>query len=700
MTTTKRSAPTDTSQAALGLRLTAVAFAAAICAHGASAQEVAQVRAPRNDAAPAAESVPDTKHDLPTTKEVTSGQALQQSRDYSDVARRQAGVTQATSEGNSAPQYNIRGIRVNPQSNFRLDGGVAITSVQVMPTEDKERIETLKGANALMFGVASPAGIVNMIPKRAGQRDVTSLGISGNSFGQYGAHVDVGRRFGDQKQVGVRVNASGVHVENGVHDLGGRGDFGSVGLDWRVTPRLVLQGDIESYSRHTAEQPQIALAPAVDGVVPITRVPDPRVNLLGPGGDWAQYTPRSLNYQVRADYALNDQWSALLQAGRSDTHRHRHAVRIQGYNLTTGANGTVVDQITSNNNLNTLYRAELSGGFATGFMTHRLTAGVSQSERYSESDNLNLTLPQRQNIYNPVSIPRPANERPGTPNLSQNSVDRAVYAYDTIGLLPQVKLLAGVRITRNTDSVEGKPDNSSTVTSPAVGVLYDIRPSTTVYASYMSGLEAGQVAPGTAANSNFVLAPIVSKQKEIGIRDSSFAGLVFNAAYFDIRRPNAVIDPVTNIFGYSGNTSYRGVEATGRYTFLRNWTVNAGMQWLRAVQHSPSQPLIDGRTPENTPTWSGALGVAYRTPLPGLTVRAGLQTISRRAVNPQNQGYIPGYTLYAMGASYDTSVMGKHTTFQVQVDNVGNKRYWNSVANGLYGIGMDRVVRFNAKVDF
>ena len=84
----------------------------------------------------------------------------------------------------------------------------------------------------------------------------------------------------------------------------------------------------------------------------------------------------------------------------------------------------------------------------------------------------------------------------------------------------------------------------------------------------------------------------------------------------------------------------------------------------------------------------------------GLTLRAGAKFISRRPVNPQDQGYIPQYTLYDVGASYATRIAGQRVSFQLSVDNLANKRYWNSVTTGTYGIGMDRSVKLSAKVDF
>ena len=46
------------------------------------------------------------------------------------------------------------------------------------------------------------------------------------------------------------------------------------------------------------------------------------------------------------------------------------------------------------------------------------------------------------------------------------------------------------------------------------------------------------------------------------------------------------------------------------------------------------------------------------------------------------------------------TIAGKRVALQVTVDNAANKRYWNSVQTGTYGIGMDRSIKFNAKIDF
>ena len=100
------------------------------------------------------------------------------------------------------------------------------------------------------------------------------------------------------------------------------------------------------------------------------------------------------------------------------------------------------------------------------------------------------------------------------------------------------------------------------MSSPGYGLLWDILPTTTLFASYLEGLEAGGTAPSTALNANVILAPAISTQKEIGLRDSYFKGLSISASYFEIDRANAITDPVTNIFGYSGKLLFKGVETT------------------------------------------------------------------------------------------------------------------------------------------
>ena len=310
-----------------------------------------------------------------------------------------------------------------------------------------------------------------------------------------------------------------------------------------------------------------------------------------------------------------------------------------------------------------------------------------------------MTLAQKQNIFNPVELAPPQPTSPSTSLPPQISKDTGLYTYDTVGIGPKLKVLLGFR---QTDSKQdnGVQQNSATVNSPAGGFLYDVLPATTLFASYMKGLEDGAVAPVNAANANQIQPPGISKQKEIGLRNSFFRGLSISASYFDISRVNAVTDPVTNIFSNNGTIHYQGLEAVIAYDVNRQWTINAAGQHLNSTQLS-SDPKVNNLTPENTPKFIGNVNVTHRSPLvPGLSITAGASYVTDRFVNPQDQGTIPGYTLFSASAGYVWTVAAHRAAVQLSVDNLGNKRYWNSAQQGTFGTGMDRSFKLNAKLDF
>ncbi len=642
----------------------------------------------------------DTNNALPVSKQVLNAGALQDAQaGVTDAVKNQAGVSPTNSSGSPADAAQIRGIKVNLFANYRLNGGLATANVMSVPSEDKQSIETLKGANALMYGVASPAGIIDMITKRAPyDHDVASLAVLGNSFGQLGIQADVSHRFGREKQFGIRVNASDTHLSNGVKDADGRGWFASVGLDWNITDRLRFQFDVEDYEKQVVEQAGISLPKAVKGVVPLPSVPDPR-NLLS--GKWAQFSAHSQNYQGRVDYDFSTNWTGHIEIGQSDGTRSRQTTRIGGYNVFTGAGG-----VATVSNIGVLYinkykSAEINGKFDTGPVSHNLTLGVANSQRIDETLWTNkATIAQKVNIFDPVPLPAPVYTQPNSTLPLQMDEDTGLYAYDSVGFGPKLKVLLGFRESRST-ATYGSDSSSTWVPSPAAGIIYEFLPETQLFASYMQGLEDGGVAPESAANAYQVLAPAVSRQLEIGVREEYFPWMRFTASVFQITRANAVTDPITNVFANDGTIKYQGVEGALTQDITREWSLSEGIEYLHATQNPDFDPLIAGLTPENTPKWVGNVALTYHPHwVPGLSLNTRASFISQRPLNPQDQGNLPGYTIWSLGAGYSTKIEGKHVNFKLAIDNLFNKRYWNSVQTGTLGIGMDRSVKFVSKVDF
>lgn len=636
---------------------------------------------------------------MPTTTQVISRGTLdeQNPQDTYEALKNVAGVTNSNAKGTVADNINIRGIALSFSTSYRLNGGLPIANISTIPTENKERIEALKGANALMFGVASPAGIVNLVTKRATANDVTSFVVSGNSFGQIGESVDIGRKFGADRQFGIRVNLAHAHLETGIDGASGTSNFASLAADWKVGSRLNLKLDVEKYRRAVVEQGQLTQLKAVNGVIAIPRLPDPSRLLSGP---WAVYRPDTENVMLHADYALSDRWVGVAEAGTSTSDRSRVISRISNYNPTTGQ-GTEGVTLVDTSYKNTYGKVEVLGRFATGPLQHRLTFGVMQNERDASVPSAkSVSFPQ--NFLTPVVVPS-LRLVPPTGFLEQISRDTGVYAYDSLAVGGKWQFLAGLRETRykadNQTSTGGHAVTDSRVSSPAAGLVYQWLPTTSLYASFMKGLEETGIAPVGTTNQFSVLPPASATQKEVGVR-TAVGAIAANVAYFDIERANTVIDSASNTFLIDGTTRYEGLEATVNADVAPGLALGAGGQLMHAVQDSVIDKSIRGRIPESTPKVSGNVSLTWRpASVRGLTLTAGSVYTGRRAINPQNQGFIPGVALFSLGGGYATKVAGHNVALQVNVDNAANKRYWSSAGSAAYAVGIERSVKANAKFD-
>ena len=76
----------------------------------------------------------------------------------------------------------------------------------------------------------------------------------------------------------------------------------------------------------------------------------------------------------------------------------------------------------------------------------------------------------------------------------------------------------------------------------------------------------------------------------------------------------------------------------------------------------------------------------------------GAYYTGRRPVNDLNQAWLGGVTLYSAGVQYQHHLFGKQTTWQLNVDNLADKRYWAGGGNRL-AAGSPRVIKLGVKVD-
>ncbi|MCR6475988.1 TonB-dependent siderophore receptor [Variovorax sp. ZS18.2.2] len=619
-----------------------------------------------------------------------------------DVLRNTAGVTRQQNGGDTFDQLVIRGIAVENRTNYRLNGSLAIPNVSEIPMENKERVEVLKGASALYYGFTTPAGIINLVTKRAGSTPVSSVGLTVDDKGSLQASTDIGRQFGDQNQYGLRINAAGGRVGSNIDGIDGNRRFVSAAFDWRVNSRLTLKADIENYRKRITEQAGITRPAAVRGVITLPALPDPD-KLLGPA--WAVFDAEVTNTQLRADYSLSNNWALMVEAGHSEAERDRRLASFGNYNVQTGL-GRITGNDQSLKQTSDLFRTELFGTFSTGSVQHELTLGAAQSKKTQDP------IFQRnyggastaQNLYNPIVIGYlPLTAMPTRPTTgAQDSKELGLYALDRITFSPQWQLVVGARRT-HFESTQGASATIPLIafdvrkTTPLAALSYKFTPDLAGYVSYAEGVEEGEIAPAGTANQNAHMPPGISKQKEIGLRWLTGGGMLLSGALFDIERPGAYTNSA-NTFVADGRQRYRGLElsAQGRLTRALAWQLSA--QSLDA-EFRDINAQYNGKLPENTAKQTASAFLSYDiAAVPGLSVNGGAYYTGRRPVDDLNQAFIGGNTIFGLGARYVTQLFGKRTLWQINIDNVGDKRYWAAAGTRL-AVGAPRSVKATLKID-
>jgi len=636
--------------------------------------------------------------DVPLTNNVITRGVLdaQGANSLFDALRNTAGVTRSQLSGSTYDNISIRGILVENRGNYRLNGSLPIINLIDIPLENKERVEVLKGASSLYYGLVPPSGVVNFVTKRAGATPVTSVATSVNNHGGVDAHVDIGRRFhgGD---MGLRVNAAAGKVDTGIANFSGDRGLLSLAYDWQVRPGFNLKADVEHYRKDVSEQAAIGVPRAVNGTITLPQVPDNKRNLAG---EWQRYDAEATNMLLRGDVALGDNWSMTLEAGRAETVRDRRYSQFLINDLATGEGDLEISFANGQKYVNNNQRIEFLGRLGSGSVQHELTLGFTRNERdaYSGDSAPRTRVPQ--NLYNPRPV-APLNPVVATRGNDSTILDKGLYAFDRVMLGDRWQVLAGLRAADFSNTNVNSRYSVSKV-SPNVSVLFKPTADTSIYASYLEGLEETGTAPASRANSGEILPPAVNKQKEIGVKTRAFAGVFAQAALFQIDRPQTTID-AGNRFVIGGNSRYRGLElsASGDVTPRLGIVTSMVLLDAKIVSVGTVNAGELGKTPENTPRRTFSAFGEYRlAQVPGLSLNAGVYHVGKRAVNNLNQAWVGSYTTLSLGARYLTKVAGQKLTLQANLDNVADRDYWATAGNGLLGTGAPRTLRVAAKLEF
>lgn len=628
----------------------------------------------------------------------------QQASGVAEVLRNDPTVRISRGFGNFQELYVIRGFPLF-SDDMAYNGLYGVLPRQYVATEFLERVELIRGATTFLNGAAPGGGAgsgvggsINLVPKRAPNEDLTRLTYGLQTGGQDYLAADVARRFGENKELGLRVNAArrvgGTGIDNERKDF----EMFSLGADYRGRD-FRLSADVGMQDQNLIQGRPSLLQPFGVSLTSLPRAPGASKNY---SQRWIYSGDQTVFGTVRAEFDLNDDTTAWVAVG-ARRGKERNSVPFLYVQSDGSLNATTARFDNSRDETVATGEAGIRTKMSTGSVQHRLTASVA-GHWLREENVSQFAGAYTDNLYDSTPVPRPAGPDLPSPDLQRKARNVSLALADTMGFLDgQLLITVGGRLQKIVDAAYGGGESFDTSKwSPAFGAVYKLTRQTSLYANYAESLTLGSTAPFGTANANQRVSPFVAKQAEAGVKYET-GSLGVGLAVFSIERPSAYVD-ASNVFRKGGEQQHTGVELNLYGEPVRGVRLLGGATWIDAKLENNAS-ADDGNRFIGVPASQYNLGMEWDVPLvSGLSVDARMIYTGSQYFNSDNQASIPSWTRFDLGARYITRVAGKDVTFRARVDNVSDRAYW-AAAGGYPGSsylvqGAPRTAMLSATVDF
>jgi iron complex outermembrane receptor protein len=659
----------------------------------------------------------------------------QQARLLSDVAKNDASVGEDYAPVGWYQDFEIRGFPLDLASGLKING-LTIAGEQLVPLENKESVEILKGVDGLESGVASGGGLINYVTKRPAT--VRTLNFATDQRGTAYGGLDIGTLFGAQKQFGVRANLAGEEIRSYVHGADGARAMGAVAADWQINQDTFLKGDFEY--QHLVQRSVGGYQLLGGTTVPTDVSPDVMLGYQ----PWAKpNTFDDFNTSIRLDRKLSTFWHFFVAVGRSHTLLDDNIAYPYGcyyvpvcnepgalpYFFSPTGDYDVYDYRSPGEvRINDQFQAILQGRVKTGPITNDVSIGTSLQRR---SVNIGLTDPAvpadtgvvydyvgTENIYQPQQIFQPSPLTPGPVLLADDAHQYALLVADHIHLPARIDLTVGGQYdtlhdhnfsTLNADgSALTLLETEKSFWLPQYSASWRPVNDILIYGNYSVAVSLGLQAPFWATNGNAFLAPYFTRQVEAGVKYQPGHNLLLTAAIFRMRAPFFYPKPddLGNVtFVSEGHETHRGLElsAQGKVT---NWLSLTGTAaFLQAISSGTETPDFNGKQVLNVPRFRTSWFADFAAPhITGLHFLPGWSYTSSKEATRDASVSVPGYNLFNLGVRYTPEGEWSRVTFRLFAENVLNKRYWKdtgaSFGDTFLHLGAPTTVRLSMQYNF
>ena len=664
--------------------------------------------------------------DIPQSVTVMTEKLMQDRNldDFRDVLRTTAGVTFLAGE-TGEEDVRLRGFSLGTAGDIYRDGLRDAPLIE-RDTFNDDRVEVIKGSASMLFGKGSTGGVVNQVSKQPFLMNQHEASVTLGSGNEKRVHGDFNWHTG--QDAALRLNLMGHDADNwgarqrkvGIAPtfrwgIGTRNEF-SVGL-------YHLDVDGRSSYNHPWFIRDGRIVPTL-----------PARNFYGLDSDKQNSSSTFVTLGHTHRFADGGQLKTQLRHGRYERDLWASVIRFG----TTAGERTTIDNWGPNTIITrspkgrigrsdlTQLQSDYSNSFDWGGRKHAVLAGVDFY--YDDARRNNNFAGPASGLTTTVGQPNNGDWRAdprGAP--AYNTFDArniGVYVQDTVSLTDTLKLVAGLRFDHfkgSYDTVASTAANGSvtpgysfskteSLWSPRVGLLWQPSETSSYYVSYGTSYNtSGDAYQFTPASPNQTLANTPaekSRNLEIGGKWELFdqrlsvgTALFYSEKY---NERNQDPDSAAQQFLLSGKRHAAGMEfnAAGRIT--PKWEMFWNHTWIPVAKISRSnQQLaasgggaqVQGDRPGLTPRHSGSVWSTYRV-FPKL--RLGLGANYRSSQSPEGSRAVKaaGFVTFDAMAEYSFTEM---TTLKLNVTNLTDKLYADTLYRGFYGPGQPRRVQLTLK---
>ncbi|MGE8503052.1 MAG: TonB-dependent siderophore receptor [Pseudomonas sp.] len=652
--------------------------------------------------------------DIPQSVSVVTQQRLadQNLTTMKDVLDNAPGVTVVPMFG-TGDQYYSRGFFIE---NFQYDGvplerqSYARGSNLTAQTAIFDRVEILRGAQGLLEGGGNPSGSVNFVRKRPTAVNQVKLTAQAGSWDHYGTQADISGPLDEQGRLRGRL----------VMDYDTRNSFTDHVGDDRQTLYAALDFDLTDatrigigYSRERVDANIDAngLPNYNDGSIPHYS----RSAFLG--GKWAYWDKIQDTYYFDIAHQFNDDWSlttTVVNVREKSDYQYLLRSGVNNPDNTGPLRGDAyVFDFFSEHWGGDIYlngRTQLAG--------HQLN--LTMGANYTDLDSSDTFGWKRNHVPNwdifgnPVDGNKPSKESILAANRLDDgfaSIQKGAYGMGQYYLTDSLSIILGARVSSyqkayRSDGAWGASKSvakESAQVTPYAGIIYDLDPTWSTYASYTKIFLPQSMRSATGS----IIDPKTGNSVEVGLKGVFDEGrLNATFAMFRMEQDNIPIWDAdldqdiqdANCGGtcyYAGGTAIsRGFEAELNGELVDNLQVYASytLNLLRFQKDAPSVSDDVGASVE-VPKHMLRTWLNYR--LPGewerVSVGGGVNAQSGSAGYGYNGREQAGFAIWnaRLGYRFTDELSGA-----MNINNLFDKRYYKSVDYGNNYFGDPRNVLF------